>query len=52
MALLSFLFGVRDKEEFGAKLWVDLEAETIKKPSSNRSIKDRRNTLFRVLDGV
>jgi hypothetical protein len=28
------------------------EAETIKKPSSNRSPKERRNTLFRVLDGV
>jgi hypothetical protein len=28
------------------------EAETIKKPSSNRSTKERRNTLFRVLDGV
>jgi hypothetical protein len=26
--------------------------ETIKKPSSNRSAKERRNTLFRVLDGV
>jgi hypothetical protein len=26
--------------------------ETAKKPSSNRSAKDRRNTLFRVLDGV
>ena len=28
------------------------EAETVKKPSSNRSAKDRRNTLFRVLDGA
>jgi hypothetical protein len=28
------------------------EAETVKKPSSNRSTKERRNTLFRVLDGV
>jgi hypothetical protein len=28
------------------------EAETIKKPSLNRSAKERRNTLFRVLDGV
>jgi hypothetical protein len=28
------------------------EAETMKKPSSNRSTKERRNTLFRVLDGV
>jgi hypothetical protein len=28
------------------------EAETIKKPTSNRSVKERRNTLFRVLDGV
>jgi hypothetical protein len=28
------------------------EPETIKKPSSNRSAKERRNTLFRVLDGV
>ena len=27
-------------------------AETGKKPSSNRSAKERRNTLFRVLDGV
>ena len=26
--------------------------ETIKKPSLNRSAKERRNTLFRVLDGV
>jgi hypothetical protein len=29
-----------------------VDAETAKKPSSNRSAKDRRNTLFRVLDGV
>ena len=28
------------------------EAETAKKPASNRSTKERRNTLFRVLDGV
>jgi hypothetical protein len=28
------------------------EAETVKKPSLNRSTKERRNTLFRVLDGV
>jgi outer membrane protein assembly factor BamB len=28
------------------------EAETMKKPTSNRSAKERRNTLFRVLDGV
>jgi hypothetical protein len=27
-------------------------AESVKKPSSNRSAKERRNTLFRVLDGV
>jgi hypothetical protein len=27
-------------------------AETVKKPSSNRSAKERRNTLFRVLDSV
>jgi hypothetical protein len=27
-------------------------AETVKKPSSNRQPKERRNTLFRVLDGV
>ena len=27
-------------------------AETVKKPTLNRSAKDRRNTLFRVLDGV
>ena len=26
--------------------------ETAKKPTSNRSTKDRRNTLFRVLDSV
>jgi hypothetical protein len=26
--------------------------ETARKPSSNRSAKERRNTLFRVLDGV
>ncbi len=30
----------------------EVEAKTVKKPSSNRSAKDRRNTLFRVLDGV
>jgi hypothetical protein len=30
----------------------EVEAKTDKKPSSNRSAKDRRNTLFRVLDGV
>jgi hypothetical protein len=29
-----------------------VEGETAKKPSSNRSSKDRRNTLFSVLDGV
>ena len=29
-----------------------IEAETNKKPSLNRSAKERRNTLFRVLDGV
>ncbi len=28
------------------------EPETAKKPTSNRSPKERRNTLFRVLDGV
>jgi hypothetical protein len=28
------------------------EAETNRKPSSNRSAKERRITLFRVLDGV
>jgi hypothetical protein len=28
------------------------KAETTRKPLSNRSAKDRRNTLFRVLDGV
>jgi hypothetical protein len=27
-------------------------SETVKKPSSNRSAKERRSTLFRVLDGV
>lgn len=27
-------------------------SETNQKPSSNRSAKERRNTLFRVLDGV
>ena len=27
-------------------------AETAKKPTSNRSAKERRNTLFRVLDSV
>jgi hypothetical protein len=26
--------------------------ETVNKPTSNRSAKERRNTLFRVLDGV
>ena len=30
----------------------DPEVETVKKPSSNRPTKERRNTLFRVLDGV
>jgi hypothetical protein len=28
------------------------EQETAKKPTSNRSAKERRNTLFRVLDGL
>jgi site-specific recombinase XerD len=28
------------------------EAETIKKPTSNRSAKERRNTLFCVLEGI
>ena len=28
------------------------EQETAKKPTSNRSAKERRNTLFRFLDGV
>ncbi len=28
------------------------ETETVKKPTSNRSTKERRNTLFRVMDGV
>ncbi len=28
------------------------EGKTVKKPTSNRSTKERRNTLFRVLDGV
>jgi hypothetical protein len=28
------------------------EQETAKKPTSNRSAKEHRNTLFRVLDGV
>ena len=28
------------------------EQETAKKPTSSRSAKERRNTLFRVLDGV
>jgi hypothetical protein len=28
------------------------EQETAKKPSSNRSAKERRHTLFHVLDGV
>ena len=30
----------------------EVEAKTVKKPGLNRSAKDRRNTLFRVLDGV
>ena len=30
----------------------DPGAETNKKPSSNRSAKERKNTLFSVLDGV
>jgi hypothetical protein len=30
----------------------EVEAETVKKPRSNRSAKDHRNTLFRVLDSV
>jgi hypothetical protein len=34
------------------KLLSEPKSETIKKPSSNRPIKERRNTLFRVLDGV
>jgi hypothetical protein len=30
----------------------EIEDKTVKKPSLNRSAKDRRNTLFRVLDNV
>jgi hypothetical protein len=30
----------------------EIEAKTVKKPSLNRSAIDRRNMLFRVLDGV
>jgi hypothetical protein len=30
----------------------EVEAKTVKKPSSNRSTTERRNTFFRVLDGV
>jgi hypothetical protein len=29
-----------------------VEAETVKKPTLNRTPKERRDTLFRVLDGV
>jgi hypothetical protein len=40
------------KEPTKQKKSVFLMAETVKKPTSNRSAKKRRNTLFRVLDGV
>ena len=39
--------------ENGESLLLDEKwQETAKKPTSNRSAKERRNTLFRVLDGV
>jgi hypothetical protein len=39
-------------ETGGSSLFDEKEQETAKKPTSNRSAKDCRNTLFRVLDGV
>jgi len=50
--LLSFLHGVGAKLRKAQCRLSEVEAKTVKKPSSNRSAKDRRNTLFRVLDGV
>ena len=38
--------------KWGKLLLDEKEQETLKKPTSNRSAKERRNTLFRVLDGV
>jgi hypothetical protein len=49
--LLSFSIGVGVKQRMHCSLG-KVEAETAKKPTSNRSAEDRRNTLFRVLDGV
>jgi len=49
---VSFLPGVGAKLRKVQCSLGEVEAETVKKPRSNRSAKDRRNTLFRVLDGV
>jgi hypothetical protein len=49
---LSFFQGVGVKLRKAQSKLGEVKAETVKKPSSNRSAKDRRNTLFRVLDGV
>jgi hypothetical protein len=50
--LLSFSIGVGVKLR-KAKYSLDkIEPEATKKPTSNRSAKERRNTLFRVLDDV
>ena len=51
--LLCCLFSIGLELNSGRQTSLDkVEAESVKKPSSNRSTKDRRNTLFRVLDGV
>jgi hypothetical protein len=44
--------GVEDVELSDVQVLGEPQKETMKKPSSNRSTKERRNTLFRVLDGV
>jgi hypothetical protein len=51
-SLAVFSPGCGRYEVIGVRVLGGHEAETIKKPSSNRSVKERRNTLFRVLDSV
>src|SRR5512139_3339599 len=51
-SLCCLFSGVWEYSGIGAKSLSEPEAETMKKPSLNRSAKERRNTLFRVLDGV
>jgi hypothetical protein len=48
---IGVLRSVNKEAELRKKRHV-IMAEPVKKPSSNRSAKERRNTLFRVLDGV